>query len=735
MVVPAKVRAYVATLRRKIEAVEKSAEVAAQVPQLPVFKKLLRGADRIVESRSAETLPCPLASDRESANDAKDLRDVAQKICVYFMAERGRDSTEGRQLPNIEKTEVRAVSVSTTVQSNREINLAGGAEDSRFRFVSVAVGDEYKLGEILKNVDVDRIAILYESTSFGRGAAQTLQDLVKKRDDGLQLTHAAFPPNIASLRKRMRDADEANRKKFGIVSLAADNVHLPIEETAENGNEYPDGGRSALTLASADLHLRQLIDDLSRRKRPGLVIVAATDVRDRLYLFDRIGRELPEARLVDLEADLLLAHPDYVHATRGALMLSSTTLVGDDLIAPKDASKDDVKDSPLCPQAAKGGGAMLSFDSDRQALMYWLMRCLDATIVRSDTVVPYRIGRAGPIRENAGSVLSMRGGYAAGPAKAYGFVLLAAMLALLLRIAQRTTYVIEPPDSALPLGAPWWGAGLVNYKVIGFWCASCAGALLLFFPLGVQNPLVPVSFVRALSSSTAEPLLRFMQWSFAALACGSLIFAFAISRRLRCWVRYAEHLVRAAGGDELHDWSTIAGSKPRFVSTPIQAGLSTLLLDAPNFTPPDNATWRGRLVAFEAGFGDDLAARMALRELFWPSLRTLALAGLAILVSCVGILMLSLLYPVPYRGVPMTLGLVVAVLATIHYVGNTIAFERSSLLSRLFCGTDKGLQLSTQFMAVVLSPVVLLILSIIAADQPGVLEWSGGLAKILTGGR
>ena len=57
-----------------------------------------------------------------------------------------------------------------------------------------------------------------------------------------------------------------------------------------------------------------------------MVIVVATDVRDRLFLFDQLRQRLPSAMLIDLESDILLAHPDFLHASRGAVTVASANL-------------------------------------------------------------------------------------------------------------------------------------------------------------------------------------------------------------------------------------------------------------------------------------------------------------------------------------------------------------------------------------------------------------------------
>jgi hypothetical protein len=58
-----------------------------------------------------------------------------------------------------------------------------------------------------------------------------------------------------------------------------------------------------------------------------VVIVVATDVRDRLFLLEQLRDRLPAVMLVDLESDDLFSHPDFLHASRGAIALASANMV------------------------------------------------------------------------------------------------------------------------------------------------------------------------------------------------------------------------------------------------------------------------------------------------------------------------------------------------------------------------------------------------------------------------
>ncbi len=101
--------------------------------------------------------------------------------------------------------------------------------------------------------------------------------------------------------------------------------HLTLDVGAENGSEFPENRQSKLTAASQQLALDHVLDQLEQSP-PKMVIVVATDVRDRLFLFDQLRQRLPSAMLIDLESDILLAHPDFLHASRGAVTVASANL-------------------------------------------------------------------------------------------------------------------------------------------------------------------------------------------------------------------------------------------------------------------------------------------------------------------------------------------------------------------------------------------------------------------------
>ncbi len=249
------------------------------------------------------------------------------------------------------------ISSSASAISNHLVDQGLGAdgsksqspESSALHFNSLVVPDFRKFAKlallakwILPYRDV---AILSESSVFGYGAGHDVCQAVArlKSDPGSipelddpearplgdfcrRLRVIYFPPTIADIRYGLSQQQQQAQTP---VATAAKSVlptdHLRLDLGADDGTEFPDSHQSSLTAASLQISLDRAMDEV-RAVNPSMVIVVATDVRDRLFLFDQLRQRLPTAILVDLETDNLLTHPDFLHASRGALALASGNL-------------------------------------------------------------------------------------------------------------------------------------------------------------------------------------------------------------------------------------------------------------------------------------------------------------------------------------------------------------------------------------------------------------------------
>jgi hypothetical protein len=232
------------------------------------------------------------------------------------------------------------------------------------QYVPLALNDWSKLAHVaglaqqllgLKDSGSGRfrdVTILAEASTFGFGVCEQPTDPTDdylRSDPGRKMAEQLcqdarvlyFPASIADLRDEVQQQqDAARRDAHNPLHIAVPDDQLPLLMRAENGSEYPESRQSESTTASKQLALEQLLDSLSAHKPPQLVVIVATDVRDRLFLFDKLRERLPRAMFVDLDADNLVAHHTYLHATRGALAIGSAKLLmnGRQEHAARDAS-------------------------------------------------------------------------------------------------------------------------------------------------------------------------------------------------------------------------------------------------------------------------------------------------------------------------------------------------------------------------------------------------------------
>jgi hypothetical protein len=242
------------------------------------------------------------------------------------------------------------VSSSTTNPTNAEIGL----QYKNVHYVELPLNDRMKLEHVARLAEqllgldpmtpaskreFSGITILAESSTFGYGVCDQFRERDQKTrkdpdfnsakrlcDEALKLY---FPSSIADIRVGIqRQEQEKERGGHNPLKLpSADDTQLALDMGTENGSEYPESQQYASTSASKQLALEQLLDSMKATSDPRIVLVIATDVRDRLFLFDELRERFPRTMLIDLSSDNLLAHPDFLHATRGALSFGSTTLL------------------------------------------------------------------------------------------------------------------------------------------------------------------------------------------------------------------------------------------------------------------------------------------------------------------------------------------------------------------------------------------------------------------------
>lgn len=229
-----------------------------------------------------------------------------------------------------------AVSTSATVDSNEAVNESRARP--QLHYTTSARSDGAKLKFIQRiagriGVAPNKVAIVYEATTFGLEACRHVSTGESIPDLCKEATQLPFPVNIADVRFGLRAKTAAHAAQTkNSLPMSFDDTRLSLEDGAENGSEFPESHQSPLTAVSTELELEHLIRVL-KSQGSELVVIIATDVRDRLFLIEQISSQLDGALFVDLGADRLLGHPDFIHATRGVLTLSSSSLISP---APKE---------------------------------------------------------------------------------------------------------------------------------------------------------------------------------------------------------------------------------------------------------------------------------------------------------------------------------------------------------------------------------------------------------------
>ena len=130
-----------------------------------------------------------------------------------------------------------------------------------------------------------------------------------------------FPLNIASLRSEFERSPSVLESSPAIPSLTdVPRTHLSLDEVSR-ARESP-ALTSNLSTPSLDVVLEGLIRTLNEHD-VRVVVIKATDVRDKLMLARELRRGVRDVVLIIYEGHVLLQRPEYADALRGAFVLSS----------------------------------------------------------------------------------------------------------------------------------------------------------------------------------------------------------------------------------------------------------------------------------------------------------------------------------------------------------------------------------------------------------------------------
>ncbi|QIB66504.1 hypothetical protein [Kineobactrum salinum] len=227
-----------------------------------------------------------------------------------------------------------------------------------------------------------------EESTFGYGVSDFINTLKNRPDyDSWSLLVNArvinFPQNIAVVRaeqSRIEQEKSAHLRR----AFKAETRLLELDLSGlEEITDRPPAYRRELSSRSDELMLYGAFDAMSVWVKPTIVVIVATDLRDRLFLLNEVRKSLPKALPVLLEMDYLSVHPDYRKISRGSLSIpTGKTLLcmtqGSRLTDCPHQKKDEATDtsqsqkttSPHQRPADAGQLSYLSFPSDYAANMF-----------------------------------------------------------------------------------------------------------------------------------------------------------------------------------------------------------------------------------------------------------------------------------------------------------------------------------------------------------------------------
>lgn len=614
------------------------------------------------------------------------------------------------------RIEISLLSYSATASSNAEF-----AESFGRQMDTLALADTKKLDWLNARLSdlpckpgtgACEVAILAEASVFGQGicgAYNSQRAKLESTDICKAALQVSFPSNISDIRYRRSERRARDGKAI------AERLPLPrqwddalaLSDGVENGSEFPDSQLSPLTHASVELQLELALQRV-QAANPRVVLIAATDVRDRLYLIERMRQMLPRAQMVDLEADVLLSHPRHSHATRGTLMLAS---------------------APLRVQGLSNGQAFArAFTSDEQALLYCLARMLPGadpitreaclTLLARDpsAMEPWIVARTGlqPVNFEAGDIaVSPHSGVSMfwGLVWALAGLVLAAALARAAHASTRMPRPAAPSNDCCGIDWPLLSRFPRFMRLVAF-------VLVLTYLSTMLPALVPrADVINSAAESWALSIL------VQLLASGCILLAvitghqFTVIRRLAGTIHM---LVLRSTGAAFGTWD-------RVPPAPIRFGF-TVILAHPGPDPGDaTRDVIGLHQRLAHGYVDTLPNRLTLRWMFAQRLTRLRWTLVATAICPLALLAVCWSYPIAARDNVLGFGLLMALACAFFLVYATRSLDRDAVLSPLMINQRPEASETLQGYALMVAPFVLLALIFLVMESPATFEGAPGL--------
>ena len=213
---------------------------------------------------------------------------------------------------------VQVITGSATNGANRD----AFPHDAGFVFGSTVTSNE-TLFATLKDLILPRLgikpgelAILTEGSAYAMDLGEEDKQLTAV-EQPFQLT---FPMNLGSLRAESSTSARAADAR----AQAQPRVALTLSDAARPMETPPVASR--LTVASIDLTLDQIAQTL-RTRNVRAIVIAATDIRDRIFLMSELRQRLRDVHFFALEANTLYLAPEHQRELRGMMVVSTYSLV------------------------------------------------------------------------------------------------------------------------------------------------------------------------------------------------------------------------------------------------------------------------------------------------------------------------------------------------------------------------------------------------------------------------
>lgn len=229
------------------------------------------------------------------------------------------------------------ISGSATAIDDVLINGHDFITDGRIGFKATVIPEEIILRELLNHLGVAakkkgplevrfNVAFLHESnTGYGYQLALAVDATeVSKRSKGGRLVSFPFPLHISDVRTGYSKAGDAGKANWPTLPTFGAKLRIPLDEGHAARETHPTL-HPAMTAAAAERQLTAALNTINH-ERFRYAVIAASDIRDRLFLAALLREHCPDVQLIFTSADLLLSHPDHLAYLRGSVVGSTYPL-------------------------------------------------------------------------------------------------------------------------------------------------------------------------------------------------------------------------------------------------------------------------------------------------------------------------------------------------------------------------------------------------------------------------